>query len=700
MPSYIHSIENLEKNITNPEGRIILDLDCQKKLHAILFTEPHQHDEVQENDRILLTTLFSSLQTEINYPISITLGDKDPPLRLIIKNKDKRILRFIFGNKKSPDFSIHKDIYNCSGLNIKLFFDENVHDEDWHRIKEIKNIAQLAIDELIVSIIRKYWKFAPGERAINWNTQRDNKYIGIGWSEIGNVLNDDAVEYDAKRNTLAAQLNRVQYDGNRNLWSFIHNIKIGDIVVVNKGIDRIVGIGRVTSDATYIEDNNREFPTRREVDWLYINNQGSIIPDNLNRFSQQTLCSLNNDLIGHLNELIKASVIINQEPAMQSSSKIAPEKNIIFYGPPGTGKTYRVIPYALSIVDKVSLQDKSLASDSERALQVKRFTEATNHKNGKICLVTFHQSYGYEEFVEGLRPFISQQPLADDTTDSSDSPSDVRYHIQEGPFLAMCKRAEENPNDNYVIVIDEINRGNISKIFGELITLIEEDKRLFLDDPNHEANGKNGLSVRLPYSGNSFSVPPNLSIIGTMNTADRSLALLDTALRRRFEFKEIMPDPKLLAKIKVKNIDLSLLLRSINQRIEVLHSREHMIGHAYFLGMDTTTDEHASFEALANIFRNRVIPLLQEYFFDDWDKIRLVLGDNQKGRNSGAQFILAEEVPMDDLFGKNAMDMLGFSDKKHIFRINEAAFTDPSAYIGIYQGQLATQGGESSLENT
>lgn len=293
----------------------------------------------------------------------------------------------------------------------------------------------------------------------------------------------------------------------------------------------------------------------------------------------------------------------------------------------------------------------------------------------RYSFVTFHQSYGYEEFVEGLRPVLSVEGEA----------GDVRYEIRQGAFLELCSRASRSPNHRFAMVIDEINRGNISKIFGELITLIEPDKR---------EGAENAVTVTLPYSGKPFCVPANVDIIGTMNTADRSLALLDTALRRRFEFVPVLPDSRdvagaplggLRVKIAETEINIPKMLDAINQRVETLYDRDHCIGHAYFTPLLSMEDGQDRFLALEHIFRNRILPLLEEYFFEDWQKIRLVLADNQKLRPE-EHFIV--EVSKDDndlhrLFG-TAHQLDEFSTKRRCV-VQEAAFAIPQAYVGIYQ---------------
>lgn len=312
--------------------------------------------------------------------------------------------------------------------------------------------------------------------------------------------------------------------------------------------------------------------------------------------------------------------ISSQQPAqIESSPKIFP-LNQIFYGTPGTGKTFVTSAYAVAICENKILDE--VLAENYSAIK-NRYDELKD--DGRIDFVTFHQSYGYEDFIEGIKPKIVDR--------------NVSYSVASGVFKKFCARAERNPFLNFVFIIDEINRGNISKIFGELITLIEDDKR-------------GEISVTLPYSQESFTVPKNVYIIGTMNTADRSIALIDTALRRRFNFVEMMPRPELLSD-NIDGVNLQKMLEKLNTRIETLLDREHTIGHAYFIKCKTLAD-------IAEVFRNKVIPLLQEYFFDDYEQIRLILGE---------KFIRKEKL-----------EPLGDVDEKYRYTINESAFDDATSY--------------------
>lgn len=359
-------------------------------------------------------------------------------------------------------------------------------------------------------------------------------------------------------------------------------------------------------------------------------------------------------------------------------------KNMILYGPPGTGKTYITATYAVLICGWYTL-DTLKNMNHSKIMEIYHELE----QEGRIGFTTFHQSYGYEDFIEGIRPVLDKEKT-DAQNQSEEQKSEksrnLEYTMEAGVFKAFCEKAEKSKKP-YVFIIDEINRGNISRIFGELITLIEESKR------KGEADER---SVILPYSGLPFSVPSNVYIIGTMNTADRSIALLDTALRRRFSFVEMMPDTEVLKDIKIEvpempdtvdkkagksTIDIQKLLEIINQRIEVLYDREHTIGHAYFCGLKKT----ATLDGLKNVFKKSVLPLLQEYFFDDYEKIAMVLGDNQK-RNRNYKFIVEDNgKDIHTLFGKELeTDMLDMLQRKK-YMINEKAFNYAESYIQIYE---------------
>ena len=501
---------------------------------------------------------------------------------------------------------------------------------------------------------------------------------------------------------------------------------------------------------------------------------------------------------------IKVTPVVKSEP-------VAIEKNMILYGPPGTGKTYNTVLYAVAIIENTTVDElKTESYDSVK----ERYD---NYKNeGLIEFTTFHQSFGYEEFIEGIRPVMDEE---DGTSD------DVHYEIADGIFKEFCERriaqkksdfslnknpvvwkvslertydnptrkeclenehirigydsygetitedtdfsvdggktvlnafinkmrvgdivfscfnsneidaigiitgnyewdkdnkyeyykrirkvkwivkgikenileinnnkpmtlstvykmsvsvedalkliekynpmfneSVESEKKNKVFIIDEINRGNISKIFGELITLIEPSKRI---------GAAEELRAKLPYSKKNFGVPDNVYILGTMNTADRSIAALDTALRRRFSFIEMMPDSSYLTDVMVGNISIRALFEMLNQRIEALYDREHTIGHAYF----KEVKEDRTIHTLGKVFAKKIIPLLQEYFYEDYEKIRLILGDNQK-KNEEPLFIEAVKVNDKKLFGNYNFD----DEEKVTYTINDFACYDPDTY--------------------
>ncbi len=309
--------------------------------------------------------------------------------------------------------------------------------------------------------------------------------------------------------------------------------------------------------------------------------------------------------------------------------------NKILYGPPGTGKTFKVVNEALEILEGNRYEG------IEREEVVSLFNRYV--ESGQVVFTTFHQSYGYEEFIEGYR-----------------AQEDGSFKLQDGLFKKLCNSFSKQKR---IIIIDEINRGNISKIFGELITLIEEDKRL---------GKENETTITLPYSQEKFGIPDNVYIIGTMNTADRSISLIDSALRRRFEFEEVMPNSEAL-KNEIPGIDVKKLLKTLNQRIEYLFDRDHTIGHAYFINDKTE-------ENLINTMQNKVIPLLQEYFYEDWEKIELILGGASENSEDKDYFLYKEKSDFGKLFPKASSE---YDDDKYKYSLIKSP--DIQALKNIYE---------------
>ncbi|MDP9412520.1 MAG: AAA family ATPase [Pseudomonadota bacterium] len=429
----------------------------------------------------------------------------------------------------------------------------------------------------------------------------------------------------------------------------------------------------------------------------------------------------------------------------ESAGSTPAHLNQILYGPPGTGKTFRTVDRALQILDPDFLTE----NEGDREALKSRFDDLV--EAGRIRFVTFHQSFSYEDFVEGLRaearpdgsihyyvadgllkafctPYAAlsrrltagtrlasgyivmrsteeilwlQKPngsslpmpweIIDELAGLVDAGritvDDVRqskvfekvpdsrlekyiingYNNILGPILEAVRAHNSSHDVSHprVLIIDEINRGNISKIFGELITLIEPSKRAGADE---------ALTVVLPYSKQPFSVPANLHIIGTMNTADRSLASIDLALRRRFIFEEIEPDPRTLEGIEIAGVDVEALLETMNARIEALLDREHRLGHAYFIGLEASDD----IVPLRNLFAAQILPLLQEYFFDDWNRIRLILNDHRKA-DPQDRFVVERQNDGEALFGPGDLEV----PIAKAWQINPGALERPSAYQSI-----------------
>lgn len=462
----------------------------------------------------------------------------------------------------------------------------------------------------------RYWRIGTtsGDTGKSfWQMMRQRDVIAIGWSRIGDLSwAEDAAstETTARLKSLVAETypNDARAIGQNasQIGQFLTGIRDGDVVVAADGMN-VLGVGRVTGGYEY--DASQGFPHQRPVKWL--SDDEWQMPD-----PAEGLRSTVRELGKHLPNILAIEQHIKQDSPAAVIATTSPKRpirltgvpgrihsilerkgQVILYGPPGGGKTFWAERTAndLAAINAFGRPFDSLTADEQGIVA------GTDDAPGLVRLCCFHPAYGYEDFIEGFRPGVSGM-----------EDMHVAFELRDGVFKRLCKDAAESPSRQFYLIVDEINRGDIPRIFGELLTVLEKDKR--------------GKRIILPVSQTAFSVPHNVFLIGTMNTADRSISLLDAALRRRFGFVELMPDCSLLKDAVIAGISLKAWLEALNRRIRDhvgRDSRNLQIGHSYLMhGGGPLRD----LPALKRAIRDDIIPLLEEYCYEDYGTLAEILG--------------------------------------------------------------------------
>lgn len=474
----------------------------------------------------------------------------------------------------------------------------------------------------------RWWKVGTGimdEPDREWVRMRDAKVVSLGYSEIGDItdlVRGAAGEGAAKERVRAAiaarwpdtQPQRLGVDTNQ-VWSFFHRIKENDRVLAMSG-QRVLAVGRVAGPYRFAK--GEPFAHVRPVEWLtlepfkteskagYLRSPYNLesAHDLVQRAVVQVLehpvVDVDRAPTGGGEKDPEVDVVPPPPPLDGRVGEIARELErkgqVVLYGPPGTGKTWYARQVAEAVVARAR-HGKAWAALSPA--EADALWGAGPPDAQRVWACTFHPAFGYEEFVEGLRP----TPVA----------GGLDFRPRPGLFRTVCAAASRAPKEPFVLLIDELNRGDVPRIFGELLTLLEADKR-----------GR--LHVNLPVSGDRFTVPPNVRILATMNTADRSIALLDSALRRRFSFVELMPEPDVLRGGQVWGIALDRLLTALNGRLRTAlgaDGRSLQVGHSFFLRDGVPLTDPAD---LRRVLHREVLPLLQEYCYDEPTALREIVG--------------------------------------------------------------------------
>jgi len=427
---------------------------------------------------------------------------------------------------------------------------------------------------------------------------KKNNIVAIGWNELES-LDNYVMGTDINRKVIQEKLEAIYYSGDSRLASrkageiaTFYRTKENTVFVAMKG-ESLLALGDKVG--IYFYDNNNGMHHCKSVKWGCCFVKDDKLPNEKEGYLTTCVELIDVSNIIYLYHkyynftTTDAKEIEDQEIKLverKSRTDLLHPLNQIIYGAPGTGKTYSSVEYAVAIIEHREINNNQYTW-AERKQLMNKYGKFV--KSGQIIFTTFHQSYGYEEFIQGIRP--------------NSNSGTIGFQKTDGIFKKIADRALIDEDNNYVIIIDEINRGNISKVFGELITLIEEDKRY---------GELNQLIVTLPL-GDQFTVPNNLYIIGTMNSADKSISLIDIALRRRFSFVEMAPDTSIITDAELKRV-----IETLNDYLKKeLHSTDLLIGHSFFIGKTAIM--------LGDIMNRNIIPLLYEYFYDDNAKVKKAL---------------------------------------------------------------------------